>query len=247
MRRIAIACLLGLSLSGAAAAAEPVTLVAADGVKVFGTRWRANRPGAPVVLAFHQAGSSSGEYAPIAPRLVDAGFTVLAIDQRSGGAMFGPNRTVAALGREATYDEALPDLESALAWAHDEANGAPVVVLGSSYSAALVFVLAASHPGAVAAVVAFSPGEYLATPHEVASAAARVSVPVWIDQASGVDEIAASAAILKAVRGGDKTQFIAKGKSVHGASTLRGDRNGPGAGAHWSALLAFLGRVAGPR
>jgi dienelactone hydrolase len=242
VQRLVFAVVLGLC--AATASAEPVTLTAADGVKVFGTVWRAQKPRPPVLLAFHQAGSSAAEYAPIAPRLVAAGFTVLAIDQRSGNAMFGANRTVDALGREASYDEALPDLEAALAWGRAEAKGAPVVVMGSSYSAALVFVLAAAHPGEVAAVVAFSPGEYLATPDKVARAAAKVTVPVWIDQASSADEIARSAAILKAVRSSDKTRFVAKTKSVHGASTLRNDRNPSGAEAHWPALLAFLARVA---
>jgi dienelactone hydrolase len=104
--------------------------------------------------------ASSAEYAPIAPRLARAGFTVLAIDQRSGdGAFGGTNRTAAGLGRKATYEEALADLEAALAWAKANASGAPVVVWGSSYSAALVFLLAARHPGDVNGVVAFSPGE----------------------------------------------------------------------------------------
>jgi dienelactone hydrolase len=246
MRRLALAILVFCS-AASARAAEPVTLTAADGVKVFGTLWRAERPRPPVIVAFHQAGSSAAEYAPIAPRLVAAGFTVLAIDQRSGGALFGANRTADALGREAKYDEALPDLEAALAWARADAKVAPVVVVGSSYSAALVFVLAAAHPGDVAAVVAFSPGEYLATPRKVANAAAKVTAPVWIDQAASADEIAASRAILKALPGADKTQFVAKGKSVHGASTLRSDADPDGAEAHWTALLAFLGRVAGAR
>ncbi len=246
LRRFVLAVLLGLALSATAHAAETVTLVAADGVKVFGTLWRAGGTKAPVILAFHQAGASAAEYAPIAPRLVAAGFTVLAIDQRSGDAMFGPNRTADALGRKATYDEALPDLEAALAWARGEAKGAPVVVMGSSYSAALVFVLAAAHPGEIAAVVAFSPGEYLAS-HKVRGAAAKVTVPVWIDQASSADEIAQSKAILQAVQSADKTQFVARANSVHGASTLRSDRNRAGAQAHWTALLAFLARVAGPR
>lgn len=246
MRALFLAAVLGLCAP--AFAAEPVTLVAADGVKVFGTVWRAGRPKAPVVLAFHQAGSSAGEYAPIAPRLAAAGYTVLAIDQRSGGRLYGPNRTADAFSREATYDEALPDLEAALDWAHDEADGAPVVVLGSSYSAALVFVLAASRPGDIAAVVAFSPGEYLGMPHAVVRAATSVAVPVWIDQASSADEIARSAEVLKAVPVSDKTQFVvAKGKSIHGASTLRSDKNPSGAEAHWTALLAFLGRVLGSR
>jgi dienelactone hydrolase len=245
MRRILLACWFAVCAS--AGAAEPVTLTAADGVKVFGTFWRADRARAPVVVAFHQAGSSAAEYAPIAPRLVASGYTVLAIDQRAGGRLYGPNRTAGLLSREATYDEALPDLEAALAWAHDEAQGAPVVVLGSSYSAALVFVLAAAHPGDIAAVVAFSPGEYLAAPHAVARAATSVAVPVWIDQASTAEEIAHSAEVLKAVPVSDKTQFVARGRSVHGASTLRPDKNPSGAEAHWTALLAFLGRVTGGR
>ena len=142
MVRFALACF--ASLLAAHAGAESLTLSAADGVKVYGEVWRAAGARPPLIVAFHQAGSSSAEYAPIAPRLVAAGFTVLAIDQRSGdGAFGGTNRTAAALGREAGYDEALPDLEAALAWAKADAKGAPVVVWGSSYSAALVFVLAA--------------------------------------------------------------------------------------------------------
>ena len=231
------------SLVAAHVGAEPVTLSAADGVKVYGEVWRAAGAKPPLIVAFHQAGSSSAEYAPIAPRLVAAGFTVLAIDQRSGdGAFGGSNRTAAAFGREAAYDEALPDLEAALAWAKGDAKGAPVIVWGSSYSAALVFVLAARHPGDVSGIVAFSPGEYLAGKNTVRAAAAKVNVPVFIDQASSADEVARSAAILKAVKGTDKQQFRVKTWSTHGSSTLRADANAGGAEAHWQAVLAFLAR-----
>ena len=225
--------------------AEPVLLTAADGVKVHGEVWRAGAR-APIVVAFHQAGSSVAEYAPIAPRLVNAGFTVLAIDQRSGdGAFGGTNRTAAAFGsRELSYDAALPDLEAALGWAKVEARGAPVVVWGSSYSAALVFLLAAAHPGDIAAIVAFSPGEYLARKDAVRIAARKVKVPVYIDQSSDHDEIARSAAILKAVQSSDKQQLVAHAPSTHGSSTLRDDTNGAGAEAHWQGVLAFLARVA---
>jgi dienelactone hydrolase len=250
MTRIALVLAASLVLAAAnaahAAGAEPVVLRAADGIAVYGQVWRAAGAKPPLIVAFHQAESSSAEYAPIAPRLVDAGFTVLAIDQRSGDGAFGAtNRTAAELGRAATYDEALPDLVAALAWAKAEARGAPVVVWGSSYSAALVFVLAAAHPGDVSAIVAFSPGEYLAGKQTVRSAAAKVSVPVWIDQASSAEEIARSAAILKAVKTSDKRQFSAKVKSTHGSSTLRADANPTGAETHWQALLAFLGRFRG--
>ena len=94
----------------ATAHAETVALTAADGVKVHGDVWRAPGAKAPIIVAFHQAGSSAAEYAPIAPRLVKAGFTVLAIDQRSGdGAFGGTNRTAAPLGwRELSYDRRCP-------------------------------------------------------------------------------------------------------------------------------------------
>ena len=112
MTRIAFVLAASLALVAAnaahAAAGEPVTLRAADGVTVYGQVWRAAGAKPPLIVAFHQAESSSAEYEPIAPRLVEAGFTVLAIDQRSGdGAFGGTNRTAAALGRAASYDEAL--------------------------------------------------------------------------------------------------------------------------------------------
>lgn len=246
-RVLTLALVAASSLLGARVArAEPVTLVAVDGVKVFGEVWRAAGAKAPIVLAFHQADSSSAEYAPIGPRLVAAGFTVLAIDQRSGnGAFGGTNRTAAALGRDASYDEALPDLEAALAWAKANGGGAPVVVIGSSYSAALVFVLAAAHAGEIAAIAAYSPGEYLNGKRTVRDAAARIRVPVLVDQASSADEIAQSKAIVAALKSSDKRQVVAR-PSTHGASTLRADANAAGAEAHWAALLPFLARFNKP-
>ena len=208
MMRIALAFFaasLAATIPPPAAAGVSLGLSAADGVAVHGELWRAAGARPPIVLAFHQAGSSSAEYAPIAPRLVQAGFTVLAIDQRSGDGEFGgSNRTATALGREASFEEALPDLNAALDWAKANAHGAPVIVWGSSYSAALVFLLAAARPQDVAAVVAYSPGEYLADRSAVRNAARKVRVPVFIDQASGTDEIEQSAAILGALPGSDK-------------------------------------------
>jgi len=52
------------------------------------------------------------------------------------------------------------------------------VVWGSSYSAALVFLLAARHPGDVNGVVAFSPGEYLSKGTAVRDAARKAEVPL---------------------------------------------------------------------
>jgi dienelactone hydrolase len=241
--RLVLLCLALLFATGARA--EPVTLKPADGVAVFGEVWRApDRPGGakpPVIIAFHQAGSNHGEYQPIAPRLVAAGFTVLAIDQRAGGDMFGTsNRTVATLGRSTGYADALPDLEAALAWARQTAAGAPVIAIGSSYSAALVFLLAAKHPGELAAILAFSPGEYLGGPDLVHQAARQLKIPVLVDQARSPDEIAAAKSLLDAVPAAGKIQIIPQSGGVHGAATLRPDRDPAGAEENWHGVLAFL-------
>ncbi|MGY8905176.1 MAG: alpha/beta hydrolase [Burkholderiales bacterium] len=236
-----------------AAWAEPVTLTAADGVKVFADFSPATAsPGgkAPLIVAFHQAGSNRAEYAPLLPRLNQAGFGVLTIDQRSGGSSFGgKNQTVAALGKSGNYDAALPDMQAALAWAKTQAAGAPVIVWGSSYSAAMVFVLAARHPSPdplqVQGLLAFSPGEYLGNPSAVRSAAQKLTVPVFITQSGDKDEINSARRILDALQmvpAADKQQFVPRKGGVHGSSTLRSDRNAAGAEENWAAVLAFLGR-----
>ena len=242
MRRVALMSML-LVLVCVGAPAEPVSITAADGVKVFGEFWPAAAQGAPLILAFHQAGSSHAEYAPLARRLNPAGFSVLAIDQRSGGGEFGgSNGTVATLGRSTHYDAALADLEAALVWGRARADATPLLVWGSSYSAALVFVLAARHPSDIQALLAFSPGEYLDAPDAVHAAARAVQLPVFIDQSSDSGEIEQSRSILMALPGTDKTQFIGVRKSVHGSATLWPDRNPAGAEENWAAVLKFLAR-----
>jgi hypothetical protein len=82
-----------------------------------------------------------------APRLAGLDYHSLAIDQRSGGRMWGQsNRTAGAFGSDADYRAALPDLEAALEWPRMQGLPARSIVWGSRYSAALVFLLAANIP-----------------------------------------------------------------------------------------------------
>jgi dienelactone hydrolase len=223
-----------------AVSAEPVTLRAADGVKVAGVHLGVERPKA-LILLFHQAESGKDEYALIAPRLANWGYASLRIDQRAGGDLFGGNETVKTLGRSTGYLAARPDLEAALAWARGQKL--PVILWGSSYSASLALLLAAEHPNTVKAVLAFSPGEYFDDPHLVRTNAARVRAPVFATSAQDGHEIDAAREILAAVPG-DKTQFVPKLGGVHGSSTLLRAKNKDGAEPAWAAVLAFLSRVA---
>jgi len=225
-----------------AQAQQAITFVARDGVRVFGDYYSAAQPTSPLLLLFHQAGSNRGEYTTLAPRLVKLGFSCLAIDQRSGGSRWGEsNQTVRQLGRSTDYLDVLKDMEAALVWAKSKGQKRPIVLWGSSYSAALVFLLAAEHP--VAGVLSFSPGEYLGRPDAVRRAAAQVKVPVFITSAKDAEEIAQARAIFEAVASTAKRQFIPQKNGVHGSSTLRSDANPAGAEENWVAVQDFLTSV----
>lgn len=222
--------------------AEPVMLRASDGVMVYGALYRAANPRATILL-FHQAGSSKDEYRTIAPRLAAAGFDALAIDQRSGGDLFGPNKTAAHYRGHANYLGAKPDLLAAVDWA--AARGHPVMVWGSSYSSALVFLVAAERAQVVRALLAFSPSEYLGAPNLVHNAARKLNIPVFVTSASSADEIAPAKSLYDAVPASPRSVRYVPAKGVHGSSTLIEARNRAGADANFAAVLAFLQKAAG--
>jgi len=224
----------------ATAAPKPVQFRAADGVTVYGDYYTNGNPHRPLILLFHQAGSNRGEYSTIAPRLVEAGFNCLAIDQRAGGDMWGQkNQTVEHLGHSASYLDAERDLEAALNWSRTVEKKGKVILWGSSYSASLVFVVAAQHPDEVSGVLSFSPGEYFERKDMIRKAAARVHMPVYITCGSGAKEAANARPIYEAVASKDKVFFLPP-TGVHGSKTLRTDSDAAGAARNWQEVLAFL-------
>ncbi|TAM75294.1 alpha/beta hydrolase [bacterium] len=229
--------------SSRAVAATPqnVVLTAADGVRIYGVYVNAGPAAKATILLFHMARSNYGAYEPIIPALVAHGYNCLAIDQRSGAPDWGrENQTVAHLGNQPTaFLAALPDLDAALAWAHIHAPDRPIIAWGSSYSAALIFLLAARHPGEISALLAFSPGEYLGDGTTVHRAAAQVRVPIFVDSAADAWEEARAASILAASPSMHKVQYLPH-YGVHGSSTLRVDADPRGAAENWSAVFAFL-------
>lgn len=230
---------LAVGLLASPALAAPQPLRAADGLAITADFQPAQGRNRGVILLFHMAGSNYAEYSTIAPELNRRGFDTLATDQRSGGPGFGRNNeTEARLGRDPGYRAALPDLEAALAWAQTRSPG-KILAWGSSYSAALVFFLAASAQPPLAGLLAFSPGEYFSG---VRAAAARVTCPVFVSSSEDSSEINAAAALLGATQARVKRQFRPSA-GQHGSSLLRTDRNPRGAAAAWVAVGAFLDEV----
>jgi dienelactone hydrolase len=230
----------GNSATEATVPADAVTLKASDGVTVYGRHYKAEHPKA-LILLFHQAGSSKDEYATIGPRLVAAGYSALAIDQRAGDGLFGKNETADALGRKADYLEARPDLQAALDWAREQKL--PIVLWGSSYSSSLIFPLAASDPKGIVALLSFSPGEYFDQDKQmIRTAAAEVKVPVFLASTEG-EKGDADPIFAALPKNPADVRFVPE-HGVHGSSTLIAKRNPDGAEANWRAVTAFLAKVA---
>ena len=141
---------------------DPITVKTADDITIHATPYFGELSNdAPLILLFHQGGASGrGEYEPLAGWLNENGFRALAWDQRRGGERLGSvNRTLAGLDPNAEYSycDAKPDLQAALNYAVSNQLADEVIVWGSSYSAALIFELAANNSETVSGVIAFSP------------------------------------------------------------------------------------------
>ena len=217
-----------------------VWATAQDRINVRGDLYAAENPKA-IILLFHQADSNRDEYATIAPRLAAAGYTAMAIDQRSGGSMFGTNETMKNVKHKAEMFDAEKDLIGAVNWARP--FGKPIILWGSSYSASLAIDVAPLYPGEVKAVMAFSPGEYFPDPRMVGRAAAHLAVPTYITSSSDPEEIAKARALAEKVPGGRAEQYVPV-TGVHGSSTLIAAKDPKGAEANWASALAFLKKVA---
>lgn len=232
-----VAAVFALATLGDSASADEVRFIARDGTEVYGEFHQAEGRSRGILLLFHMAGSNLGEYDPLVPVLNKAHFSTLAIDQRSGGNLWGRRNETAfkAKGRK-DYSDALNDVEAAIEYAHI-GNREPIVLWGSSYSSALVFVAAAHHPE-VKAVLSFSPAEYI-DGYSIATEAGRISVPVYISSAPSGEEVSSARALASAVPNHLAVQYVPK-YGVHGSSTLREDQNPNGAFENWEHVMKFL-------
>jgi len=222
---------------------KTVKFPAPDGLIITGDLWAAEDKSRAFVLLCHQARSSRGEYRTIAPRLVLAGFNCLAIDQRSGRGLpevsAGIRNETAARaateGKGTGYRAAEQDIVAAVVWIRKQGYTGRLTLWGSSYSAALAFVIAVNLEQ-VDAVIAFSPGEYLRPGDAVADAAAKLTKPVLI--VSPQTEKRQADAIFKVTATKKRTLCI-NPHNLHGSRTLFMAKNSTPA---WDAVLNFLRR-----
>ena len=226
------------------AAPVEVQFNGSDGVTIFGDLYESSEgKSASVILLFHQgAGDARGEYTDIAARLVDNGYNVLAIDQRTGGDLFGGvNRMVEASGRDDyNFCDAYPDLEATLRYARTSGFSGPLAAWGSSYSAALVFQLAVKNKDEVTAILGFSPAS--GPPMEGCMPSQYVgdlTVPALALRPQKDFEIESVQAQMKEFELYGVRTYVAD-PGVHGSSMLNATRVGESTEATWQVVLDFL-------
>lgn len=222
---------------------QSVDFPTVGGIQVRADVYEPPNPSAALILLFHQAGWSRGEYREIAPKLVEAGYRVMAVDQRSGRAVNGvTNETHRRAMRKklsTSYLNAHEDLKAALTYARKTLDAKRVIVWGSSYSASLVIRLAAEKPADVAAVMAFSPGEYFEKDkgsQYVSGLAKNVAQPLFVTSSKKERDLVKP--IFDASPAEKKILFTPASKGQHGSRALWS--KWPDHDVYWTAVNGFL-------
>lgn len=198
----------------------------------------------PVIVLFHQAGWSRGEYNEIAPRLNKLGFNCIAVDLRSGDSVRGKVNETASRARKAglsaNYADALPDVIAALQYVNKQHSNSKVIAWGSSYSASLVIKVAGDYPELVDGVLAFSPGEYFShlgrSKTWIRDSAQKIKIPTFIT--SSKNEANDWALIYKSISENQRHRFIPKSDGNHGSRALWEKYDD--SSAYWDAVTDFL-------
>jgi len=236
-----------LIITGAALASDShsISFKSADGLLITADSYTPHTSNTtPVIVLFHQAGSSRGEYNEIAPRLNKLGFNCIAVDLRSGEYSRGKdNETAIRAGNKnllTSYADALPDIIAALEYARKKYSNSKVIAWGSSYSASLVLKVAGDQPELVDAVLAFSPGEYFAHVGKsktwIRDSAHQIKVPAFIT--SSKSEAGDWAPIYDVINAANRHSFIPETAGKHGSKALW--KKYADSQAYWDAVTAFL-------
>jgi len=197
-----------------------------DGLELTADLYMAHDNSAPLIVLFHQARWSRGEYQEIAPKLNMLGFNCMAVDLRSGGEVNGvKNESFIRAQSEmksTKYVDAYPDIEAAVSYAKEYYAEGKVIIWGSSYSSALVLKYTGDNVDMVDAVLSFSPGEYFSKQGKsktwISESASNITQPVFITSAKR--EKSSWSSIFAAIPSEQKVSFLPSTPGNHGSRAL---------------------------
>ncbi len=226
---------------------EVITFPSSDGVTITADLYAPHGKEAPMILLFHQANWSRGEYKEIAPKLNAMGYNCLAVDLRSGGKINNiTNETrndALAKYKSTQYVDALPDIIASVKYAKKNLANGKLILWGSSYSSSLVLKVGSEMPEAVDAILAFSPGEYFTAqgkPRDyITSSMYSLSQPVFFTSAH--NEKSNWWGMYVAVSGSQKQFFWPSSTGNHGSRALWSKF--PDSKEYWEAVKSFLEHI----
>ena len=246
MKQLLIA-ILGLSITLGTAFAETISFASDDQLEVSADLYIAHPDTAPLIVLFHQARWSRGEYLEIAPKLNALGFNCIAVDQRSGNTVNNVDNLTAqratAAGKPTDFKAALPDMMAAIAYAKTHHAKGKLILWGSSYSSALVLKIAGDHPQIADAALAFAPGEYFGQKGYIASSASNITMPVFITSAKSEKDNwwPIYQSIPDNKQADNKRYFLPESAGNHGSRALW--EQFEDSSQYWTAVESFLKAV----
>lgn len=223
---------------------QKITFLAPDSVQITADLYVTLPEDNSIIILFHQAGWSRGEYLEIAPKLNKLGYNCIAIDQRSGEKINDvDNQTyldASSKNKSTTFIDAEIDMNSTIDFVKNKYPKAKkVIVWGSSYSAALALKIAGERKD-IQGVLAFAPGEYFERFNKskdyVTQQAKHIQIPVFITSAKA--EKKNWWAIFEKIPSVNKYYFLPETSGQHGSRALW--EKFPEHKAYWDAVTSFL-------
>lgn len=216
---------------------KTITFPSKDGLPITADIYKAKDTSIRILLC-HQAGYSRGEYIDTALELTKLGYSVMAIDQRSGNAVNNiKNETKLAASKKGlgvTYLDAKQDIEAAIDYIYKQNGGRKIILVGSSYSASLSLLIGVNNPK-IKAVAAFSPGEYFKGIN-INKSISTYKKTVFVT--SSLSESKNVKILIDKIDPSFSTHFIPKVKGIHGSRALW--KTTDGYKDYWSSFNSFL-------
>jgi dienelactone hydrolase len=216
---------------------KTITFPSKDGLLITADVYNAKETAISILLC-HQAGYSRGEYKDTAVELTKLGYSVMAIDQRSGNKVNNiKNETKLAASKKGlgvSYLDAKQDIEAAIDYIYKQNGGKKILLVGSSYSASLSLLIGVNN-SKVKAVAAFSPGEYFKS-IDINKSISTYKKPVFVT--SSLNESKKVKVLIDKIDPSFTTHFIPEVKGIHGSRALWKTTNGYE--AYWSSFKSFI-------
>ncbi|HEX2934259.1 MAG TPA: dienelactone hydrolase family protein [Bacteroidales bacterium] len=218
-------------------AQQTVTFPSSDGLPITADLYMQDKS-LPFIILYHQANFSRGEYRETAPKLMKLGYNCLAVDLRSGKEVNYVQNETAARAREKNlpvgYLDAEKDMLSAIDYVKKQSKER-IVIFGSSYSASLALKIGKNNQS-VAAIIAFSPGEYFQPQIILKPLLAKYDKPLFI--ASTTTEYPFVKEMTSDIAPSLITWFTPSKSGVHGSRALW--QASPESEQCWMTLLMFI-------